>query len=305
MGKLPNGPLGAFTGRLGNIVSYELNGQIIVRTIGINNKPPTPKQKTNRMKMKVINELVQNTYWAMHAGFTAASAGTVYNYANLAIKHNNPNALKGVYPNVELDYPKLLFSHGKLLQPIDPKVEVVPEGLKFSWDPSTQLTYESAHDQVSMIAYCPEKKEMFFIKSGQRRHQGSDILPIDSAYRGLALEVYMSFIADDRLDVSTTTYLGRIEPTDANKAIEPLVSEQDHDTSINKVRQAKTDQEAVKSGNIPVLNKSKPNIGSKKEIDHDGLSFKNLRTPGVIKITSPVQEHSKLRRIMNKKNKGR
>jgi hypothetical protein len=117
------------------------------------------------MKMKVINELVQNTYLAMHAGFTSASVGTVYNYANLAIKHNNPNALKGVYPNVELDYPKLLFSHGKLLRPIDPKVEVVPEGIKFSWDPNTQLTYESAHDQVYMIANCPGKKEMFFIKS--------------------------------------------------------------------------------------------------------------------------------------------
>jgi len=276
MGKLPNGPLGAFTGRLGNIVSYVLNGQIIVRTIGINNKPPTPKQKTNRMKMKVINDLVQNTYLAMHAGFTAASAGTVYNYANLAIKHNNPNALKGVYPNIEVDFPKVLFSHGNLLQPIDPKVEVVPEGLKFSWDPSTQLTYESAHDQVSMIAYCPEKKEMFFIKSGQRRHQGSDILPIDKKYLGLALEVYMSFVADDRLDVSTTTYLGRIEPTVVNKAIEPPVTEQIYDTSIEKVSQTKTDQEAVKSGHSPLWNNFDP-VVSEMEFDGNGASSKKSR----------------------------
>jgi len=274
MGKLPNGPLGAFTGRLGNTVSYELNGQIIIRTIGINNKPPTPKQKTNRMKMKVINELVQNTYLAMHAGFTAASVGTVYNYANLAIKHNNPNALKGVYPNIEVDFPKVLFSHGNLLQPIDPKVEVVPEGLKFSWDPSTQLTYESAHDQVSMIAYCPEKKEMFFIKSGQRRHQGSDILPVDKKYLGLTLEVYMSFVADDRLDVSTTTYLGRLEPTDVNKEIETSVTEQDHDTSISKVSQAQTDQEALESGHSALLNKAEPILGSEMEFDDDGSSLK-------------------------------
>jgi len=272
MGKLPNGPLGAFTGRLGNIVSYVLNGQIIVRTIGINNKPPTPKQKTNRMKMKVINELVQNTYWAMHAGFTAVSAGTVHNYANLAIKHNNPNALKGVYPNIEVDYPKVLFSHGNLLQPIDPKVEVVAEGLKFSWDPSTQLNDESALDQVSMIAYCPEKKEMFFIKSGQRRHEGSDILPVDKKYLGLALEVYMSFVADDRLDVSTTTYIGRIDPTPIDKGIDPLVIEQVSDTSIEKVQQAKTDQGAVEKGHSPLLNTFEPVIVTKIEYD-DGYSL--------------------------------
>jgi len=277
MGKLPNGPLGAFTGRLGNTVSYELNGQIIIRTIGINNKPPTLKQKTNRMKMKVVNELVQNTYLAMHAGFTAASAGTVYNYANLAIKHNNPNALKGVYPNIEVDYPKVLFSHGNLLQPIDPKVEVVPEGLKFSWDPSTQLTYESAHDQVSMIAYCPEKKELFFIKSGQRRHQGSDILPVDKKYLGLALEIYMSFVADDRLDVSTTTYLGRLEPTDGDKAIEPLVIEQVSDTSINKIAQAKTNQKAIKSGDKPPSNHPELIIGSGMEFYVDNSSVTKSR----------------------------
>jgi hypothetical protein len=273
MGKLPNGPFGAFTGRIGNLVCYDLNGQIIIRTIGKNNKPPTIKQQTNRMKMKVINELVQNTYLAMHAGFTAASTGTVYNYANLAIKHNNPNALKGVYPNVELDYPKLLFSHGNLETPVDPKVEVVPEGLKFSWDPSTQCKGEDSQDQVSMVAYCPEKQEMLFIKSGQKRHQGWDILPIDKAFQGLALEIYMYFVADDRLDVSTTTYLGRLEPTDVTDKIEPLVIEQVYEASIDKVMQVNPDQKAINSGHSQLLNTLDPIIDSKTEFNDDKSSF--------------------------------
>jgi hypothetical protein len=273
MGKLPNGPFGAFTGRIGNLVCYDLNGQIIIRTIGINNKPPTIKQQTNRMKMKVINELVQNTYLAMHAGFTAASNGTVYNYANLAIKHNNPNALKGVYPNVELDYPKILFSHGNLETPIDPKVEVVLEGLKFSWDPSTQCKGEDSQDQVSMVAYCPEKQEMLFIKSGQKRHQGWDILPIEKAYKGLALEIYMYFVADDRLDVSTTTYLGRIDPSDPTDKIEPLVIEQVYDTSIDLIAQSQTGLEALKSVQNPVLNKLMLICGFNKEFNGNISSF--------------------------------
>jgi hypothetical protein len=276
MGKLPNGTFGAFTGRIGNLVCYNLNGQIVIRTIGINNKPPTVKQKTNRMKMKVINELVQNTYLAMHAGFTAASTGTVYNYANLAIKHNNPNALKGIYPNVELDYPKLVFSHGNLEIPIDPKVEVVPEGLKFSWDPSTQCKGEDSQDQVSMVAYCPEKQEMLFIKSGHKRHQGFDILPIGKAYKGLALEIYMYFVADDRLDVSQTTYLGRIDPTDATDKIEPLVTKQVYDTSIEKASKPQTDQKAIKNGYHPHLNKPEPIIGTKMEFEEDNPSSKNV-----------------------------
>jgi hypothetical protein len=283
MGKLLNGPFNGFTGKVGNLVCYDLNGQTIIRTIGINNKPPTLKQQTNRMKMKVINELVQNTYLAMHVGFTAASAGTVCNYANLAIKHNNPNALKGVYPNVELDYPKLLFSHGSLEKPVEPKVEVVPEGLKFSWDPSTQCKGEDSQDQVSMVAYCPEKQEMLFIKSGQKRHQGYDILPIDKAYKGLALEIYMYFVADDRLDVSTTTYLGRIDPINASDRVEPIVIEQVYDTSIVKIAQAVVVPEAIKSGNYSLLNRFKPIIGFKKGFTDDDFSLnKILNTSGIL-----------------------
>jgi hypothetical protein len=45
----------------------------------------------------------------------------------------------------------------------------------------------------------------------------------------------MSFVVDDRLDVSTTIYLGRIDPTEVDKGIEPLVIEQVYDTSIEKV----------------------------------------------------------------------
>jgi hypothetical protein len=287
MGKLPNGPFNGFTGKVGNLVCYDLNGQTIIRTIGINNKPPTIKQHTNRMKMKVINELVQNTYLAMHAGFTAASAGTVSNYANLAIKHNNPNALKGVYPNVELDYPKLLFSHGNLETPIDPKVEVVLEGLKFSWDPSTQCKGEDSQDQVSMVAYCPEKKEMLFIKSGQKRHQGFDILPIGKAYKGLALEIYMYFIADDRLDVSTTTYLGRIDPTEVNDKFEPLVIEQIHHKLTNKV---------IQSYPIVVYN---------TEFKNRGSSFIDLHSLKLPNVSLDVHKELKILEIMNKKNKGR
>jgi hypothetical protein len=274
MGKLTNGPLGAFTGRLGNLVCYELNGQIIIRTIGINNKPPTLKQKTNRMKMSLTNELMNNTYPAMHAGFTAASVGTVYNYANLAVKHNNPNALNGVYPNVEIDYPKVLFSHGNLLQPVDPKVEVVPEGLKFSWDPSTQSNGMDAIDQVSMIAYCPEKKTMAFVKSGKKRHQGFDILPIEKSHQGSVLEIYMYFVADDRLDVSTTTYLGQIDLTDSDKRDEPLVMEEVYDTSIDQTQQESSGLKVVKSGYNPLLNKQKPIVVLEQEFDDDGSLFK-------------------------------
>jgi len=89
------------------------------------------------------------------------------------------------------------------------------------------------------------------------------------------LEVYLFFIADDRLDVSTTTYLGRLEPTNVDKRIEPLVIEQVFDTLIEKVSQAKTDQEAMNSVHKPLLNKFEPIVGLKRGTVNDGSSFRH------------------------------
>ena len=214
MGKLTNGIAGTHTGKVGNIISYMLNGQNVTRSVGKNNKPKTVAQKNNMMGMKLINGFFYQMYGFVKESFAPSCRGTVYNYQNLYVRYNKPGALKGYYPNLEIDYSKIIFSVGNLPQPVSAKVERIAEGLKFSWDTTLNCSSPECMDQVMMMACFPGglEPDAIFKTRGATRDQGFDILPLPDFFKNKVMEIYMTFISDDRLDVTNSMYLGRIEP---------------------------------------------------------------------------------------------
>lgn len=209
MAILKNGILGAANGKIANVVTYTLNGQEIVKSIGVNKKAPTEKQLNNKLQMKVMMSFFSALDNLLQTGFNPKAKGTTKNYHNLAVAYNKPNALKGFYPEVEIDYPKIIISVGDLPQPENPVVEPIEDGLKFSWNVET-LTWPYNQDQVMLLAYAPAIKEHVFISSGARRMEGGAILKITPAMRNQLLEVYISFVSDDRQKVADSLYLGQI-----------------------------------------------------------------------------------------------
>lgn len=209
MAILKNGILGGVKGKVANLVGYQLNGQDIIREIGSSSKPPTEKQLNNKLQMKVLMEFLSTLDTLLETGFNPKANGTTKNYHNLAVFYNKPGALKGFYPDVEIDYPKIVISSGDLPQPVNPVVELVDEGLKFSWN-TEGLAWPYLTDQVMLLAYAPGTKEKMFKNSGARRAEGTDILSITDTMRTGILEVYISFVSDDRKRVADSMYLGQI-----------------------------------------------------------------------------------------------
>jgi hypothetical protein len=199
MAILKKGILGGIKGKVANVVGYTINGQEVIRAIGENNKPLTNKQLNNKLQMKVIMEFLKSMDTLLETGFNPKAEGTTKNYHNLAIAYNKPHALKGFYPDVEVDYSKVVISAGELPQPINPTVEFVDEGV--SWPYS--------RDQVMLLAYAPESKTHEFKNSGARRIEGSDILVITPEMHKEPLEIYISFVSDDRKRAADSLYLGR------------------------------------------------------------------------------------------------
>ena len=127
MGKLLSGISGGFTGKVGANIGYVLNGQNIVRALPHVNHRRTAGQKANSQKMTVVNKFFYHMSALLKVGFSIAARGTTKNYYNLAVSYNKKYALKGEYPEIEMDYPNVLISQGSLLPAINPVVEVVPE----------------------------------------------------------------------------------------------------------------------------------------------------------------------------------
>ncbi|WP_285058247.1 DUF6266 family protein [Pedobacter ginsengisoli] len=213
MGKLTSGPFGPMQGTTGRITAYMLNGQNVTRINPdhpIKLKRNSKGQLANQQELKVVNKFLDSLSPLLKVGFSIAAKNTTKNFYNLALSYNKKYALKGEYPDIEMDYPNVRISEGGLPPALNPIVQVVPEGLKFSWDQATGYDQNRASDQVMLLAYAPGSERVRAIRYGAERSEGFETLHITDDMLSEPLETYISFINDERTAVATSIYTGRI-----------------------------------------------------------------------------------------------
>jgi hypothetical protein len=221
MGTLINGLFGGFHGRVGNLVGYTLKGKYVLRTIGKSHKPLTPARKANCQKMTVVNEILKPSLRAIRVGFRLAVAGTDKNEYNEAVSYNKKNALQGVYPNVSLDYTKVLMSMGNLPVALNPSISQVEEKITFQWEDSVIPGSEYASDRAMLVVYFPDIKETCCQLIGAKRIEGKDVVTISSEHINERMEAYISFVKDDGRRISNSVYAGslNVEPDQPEEII--------------------------------------------------------------------------------------
>lgn len=202
------GFLGDHRGKIGKVVYYMRKGKQISRTIGINNKPASEAQLRCRLEMKVVNAFCKNVKPFILYGFAQHIEGTDLSQSNVAVSYNKLNALKGTYPDIQMDYPKASLSEGPLLQADALEVAVVPEGLKFNWYVDPNLQWPDFTDQVMMMAYFPALNKTVYQLFGAERSAGTATLKVNAVLLNEHVETYVAFISADRKQVSDSVYAG-------------------------------------------------------------------------------------------------
>jgi hypothetical protein len=210
MGKSNNGIYGPVSGRVGNLVWYVARGQGRVRGVGERTAKLTDSQHLNCNKMSLLMKFFKYIKPFLKVGFINETKGTLLNYHNVATACNKTNAVTHVDGMPVIDYANLILSRGNLLEPQQALVERTEDGLKFSWDYDPIKHWPWRADQVMMMAYFPDSNDAEFTTSGARRSAGEDFLKIHPSYGGKAMEIYISFVSDDRTNVATSIYLGRL-----------------------------------------------------------------------------------------------
>ncbi|MCX2453318.1 DUF6266 family protein [Pedobacter sp. PLR] len=240
MGSLNNGLFGAFNGRVGNLVGYTLNGKNVIRVIGHTTKPPTLPKLANFQKMTVVNEFLRKMQGFLKIGFQHEVLGTDRNTYNEALSYNKKHALKGEYPNISIDYPKVMLSKGSL-RPADHPIISKPataEGIVFQWEVPAHLQNGHIHDRAMLLIHFPESKTSYSIFSGARRHEGKDTLYIDPNLYDEQMEAYITFISPDGEEISDSVYAGSIaknpvKEVNNTELIEKVKTEKENTTHDN------------------------------------------------------------------------
>ncbi|MGY4386278.1 hypothetical protein ACVWYN_003329 [Pedobacter sp. UYP24] len=205
-----DGLFGKTNGKIGNLVYYQRMGKNVVRRVGKTLKPATEAQLRCRMEMGVTSAFLKPLKGFVYVGFALEAAKLNQMVNNTANSNIKLNALKGTYPDITIDFPKVLVSKGDLKPAENPKVEKVAEGLKFTWDTTPDMAWPELTDQAMLLVYFPADRKALYNMFGPNRIGGTALLEMATPMLEKPMEVYISFITADRKQIANSLYVGNV-----------------------------------------------------------------------------------------------
>lgn len=132
MGRISQGILGGFSGRVGTVVGSNWKTVHYMRALAVSvNNPRTDKQQHQRTKfgmtvtfLKAINPYIRIGY----KDYTRRQSSF-----NAAMSYIIRNAVKGEGLNLSIDYAKVLVSRGSLMPAFNAKSTVAGNKVTFTW----------------------------------------------------------------------------------------------------------------------------------------------------------------------------
>lgn len=205
MAKLPNGLLGAPSGKVGPVVACTWKGQPYLRSLPRERSgPPSEATLQNREKFALMHYWLKPLLEVVREGFRDYS---VSNFGiNAAKSVLNRRGLVKNGTDLHIDPTQVLLSSGDL--PLSNSLEAVLQDNEviFSWAPTTG-TGMNGRDQAMLVAYDPSQKEARYVVNGNFRMNGSDRLKL---VKSGTYHLYAAFLAHDRSRQSESIYLGSV-----------------------------------------------------------------------------------------------
>lgn len=213
MAKLKNGIFGPISGKLGPVVGGVWNGIPYLRTAPKVKKKPAVRseaQIANEQKMKFLNEVLVPFHPFINIGFQNLAQGKTA--ISAAYSLNFHQAVTGRYPNLGVDYSKLIISKGALPGLNSPVMALTSaDVIEITWQnsDSNMATY---NDQLMFVVYSPHLDfSDGFVGAALRRDLHCSFR-LDPRLIGTPLEVYIGLTSHNRKKISNSIYLGQIKP---------------------------------------------------------------------------------------------
>jgi hypothetical protein len=210
MGKANNGILGAVSGKVGNLIFYVLNGMPCVRTVGTRTAALTEGERLNTSKMAVLMNLFKYMKPFLKLGFSTHLSHGHHNYHNAATSYNRKNAVFVINGRAEIAFEHLRLTSGNAMEAQRPAVELIGNNLEFNWSYDEIESWSAGSDQVMLMAWFPDDSFAIYETAGAKRRSLTETLQIPQSYLEKRMELYISFISNDRQSVAKSIYLGRL-----------------------------------------------------------------------------------------------
>ena len=195
-------------GKVGNNVGRVVNGQNVLSIAPAKgNRTPTAAQLVIQQKLTLMAGWLSEVSDFIRIGFEDQNSGM--SAWNAAVRYNILNAITGISPNFTIDYPKVLFSDGKLARAKNMVMSTTEDAqLDFVWSAAIpSLKAGAGTDKLVLVVYNPSKQEWeVSVGAAIRSALSYDLmLPVD--WSGDNVQVWSSFVSADHKIASTTEFV--------------------------------------------------------------------------------------------------
>jgi hypothetical protein len=217
MGTIKKGILGGFSGTVGNVVGANWKGidYMRIKPADVTN-PNTDLQSTQRLKFAAVIRFLQPMTEYIRVGYKGYAVKM--SAFNAAFSYNYHEALTGVYPNFEIDYPKALVSRGNLQGAHNPSIGSELAGsVSVAWTNNSGSSLANDSDVALVVLFNPlSSQAIYLLNAGMRADEHVDIT-VPSEFSGQTVHGYLTFMSIDaaingqlRNSISTSSYAGSV-----------------------------------------------------------------------------------------------
>lgn len=207
MGKITDISRLLITGRVGNVVFCNGKKRSFVRMAGKRKAPPSQQQLACRMKMQVAMKFLSQLRAVINRSWTCLPMNK--NGYNAAVSSFIKQSIKGTFPNLSPDYPRIVLTKGKLQGAKSTTFRQCGEGVKIEWSTESEAP-AWFDDQVTIIIHNETEECVLVFEGTAIRINGEKYIPMDEDFIGHTIHCYLFFLGRGKKLVSDSQYLGSL-----------------------------------------------------------------------------------------------
>ncbi len=212
MGTYKKGILGSFSGKVGTVIGSSWNGIHYMRSLPKpSSKAPTDLQLLHRAKFGMVSGFLKPISTLVNLGYKSQAFGmTGYNVATADMM---AGAITGIYPDLEIDYTKVLFSKGSLTGVFSAAATSPDPGeVNIAWADNSGSGTGQATDKAVVLLYNPLKSAFVYnLSTGAQRSAAVDTIIVPAEFSGDTVQVWIAFMTPDKKTFSTSIHAGQVE----------------------------------------------------------------------------------------------
>ena len=210
MGKIYQGILGPFSGKVGTVVGSVRKGQGYMRGLATSKKDArTTAQLTQRQKFTMSHLLLKPIVPYLRVGFRGYTG--VQTPYNAGTSHAVKECIVGKYPNLGFDPSKLTISSGSLEAVEVYSVSIKNNVASFSWTDNSDGLHAFIHDFAMPMVYNFTKCKAIYSLESVSRVDAKATLNIPASWSKDKLSCYIAFASIETDAVSDCIYIGDVK----------------------------------------------------------------------------------------------